>query len=265
MTHKMKKTHIKLLLIIPIIIIIFLFSSKVQKDNWAKEAPEIKHAKERENEVWGKQLNGHSPELFYGTSFYDLAKEMTRSHLLRSDKKIEELIAEIPKESINFQDSKFQMTIGQFALIVSNLKAVRLLLDKELNPNLIAEKAHGRALIIDINSGYVSRLPEGLLTLKYMIKKGANVNLYSKYAQSKTPLIEAACSGNFENVKTLIEDGANPHFMDKFSGYGPFRSPLSSSLFFKQINIVNYLIFNLKVDFRILKNPEYSKFHPGEY
>jgi len=235
-----------------------LYIPKTQKDNWAKETLEIKHSQAREKEVWGEILRGNDAPLYYGTPLYDLAKEMTCFSKFRSDEKIEKLINEIPKEYINFQDDKYGKTIGQFALFVGNLKAVRQLLDRGLNPNLIAND--GDALIIDINGPFKSNLPESLETLKYMIKKGANVNLYSKNAQLGTPLIEAANS-NFENVKVLVEAGADPHFIDEFSAR-PFQSPLSAALVSGRIEIVNYLIFNQKVDFRTLKQPLESKFPP---
>ena len=257
----MKKKHIGLLLLIPIIIIAFLYTSKIQKDKWAKESPEIKYSEAREKEVWGEVLRGNDAPLYYGTPLYDLAKEMTCFSKFRSDEKIEKLINEIPKEYINFQDDKYGKTIGQFALFVGNLKALRQLLDRGLNPNLIAND--GDALIIDINGPFESNLPESLETLKYMIKKGANVNLYSKNAQLGTPLIEAANS-NFENVKVLVEAGANPHFIDEFSAR-PFQSPLGAALVNRRMKIINYLIFDQKVDFRTLKYPSDSKFHPGEY
>ena len=95
-----------------------------------------------------------------------------------------------------------------------------------------------------------------------MIQKGANVNLYSQKAQFKTPLIEAAYS-NFENVKILVEAGADPHFIDELENI--FNSPLSVALLSKRIEIVNYLVFNQKVDFRILKYSLDSKLYPGEF
>lgn len=254
----MKSKYIRILILI---LTISSCTSKAEKDKWAKEAPETKYSKARENEVWGKRLNGHSPEIFYGTPLYDLAKEMTCFYWFRSDKKIEELIVSIPRQSINIQDSKFKTTIGQFALTVSNLKAVCLLLDRGLNPNLMDKM--GKAIIININDPYYSHLPESLETLKYMIKKGGNVNLYSQKGLLRTPLIEAANS-NFENVKVLIEAGANPHFIDE-SLTRPFESPLSAALLNRNLEIVNYLIFDQKVDFRTLKYPIDSKFHPGEY
>jgi hypothetical protein len=257
----MKKKHIGLLLLIPIIIVAFLFTSKNKKDNWVKESPKTKHSEARENEIWGGVLRGNDPALYYGTPLYDLAEALSSFSHLQNDEKIKTLIDEVPKEYINFQEDKYGMTIGHFALFVSNLKALRLLLDKGLNPNLIDKR--GVAIIIDINDPFKSRLPESIETLKYIIKKGGNVNLYSKNAQLSTPLIEAANS-NFENVKALVEAGADPHFI------GPpylsvFRSPLSAGLASNRIEIVNYLIFDQKVDFRTLKYPSDSKFHPGEY
>lgn len=180
----------------------------------------------------------------------------------RDDKKIEKLIDEVLKKDINFQEGKFGMTIGQFALMTNNLFAIRKLLDRGLNPNLMDKM--GNAIILD-NSSYVYyNLSESLDNLKYMIKKGGNVNLYSKKAQLSTPLINASRGGNLEYVKILIEAGANPHFIDQ-SAASPFKSPLSTALSSGHIALVNYLIFDQKVDFRALKYSITSKFHPGEY
>lgn len=258
---KTKKIILLIVLLIAIGIVIFSYIFKTQKDNWVKETPEIKHSQAREKEVWGEILRGNDPALYYGTPLYDLAEALSSFSHLQNDEKIKKLIYEVPKEYINFQDDKYGKTIGQFALFVGNLKAVRQLLDRGLNPNLIAND--GDALIIDINGPFKSNLPKSLETLKYMIKKGANVNLYSKNAQLSTPLVVAAYS-NFENVKVLVEAGADPHFIDEFSAR-PFQSPLSAALVSGRIEIVNYLIFNQKVDFRTLKQPMDSKFHPGDY
>ena len=256
----MKKV-ITLIIVIGLVIFAFLYYSKMQKDKWEKESPETKYSEQRENEVWGKILRGGNPGLFYGTPLYEVADAMSGLPYFRNEGKIIKLINEIPKEYINYQEGKFGHTIGHFALKTYNFKALRKLLDKGVDPNLM-DKA-GKAIIIEINSSaYSYKSPESLKTLKYMIKKGANVNLYSKKAQFTTPLIEAAKS-NFENVKILVESGANPHFINEF-GY-VFKSPLSAALLYKRIEIVNYLIFNQKVDFRTLKYPMDSKFHPGEY
>ena len=152
--------------------------------------------------------------------------------------------------------------VFDFALFNSNLKAIRLLLNKGLNPNLINKR--GDALIIK-NSDYIYYYPrESFDNLKYMLKKGGNANLFSKSPHSSTPLINAARSGNLEYFKLLIEAGANPHFIDKNTCYFN-RSALAMALEYGHINIVNYLIFDKKVDFKMFKYPMTSKFHPGEY
>lgn len=258
----MKKKHIGLI-ILPFVVLIlaYTYMSKYKKDKWINEAPETKYSEEREKEVWGSILRGDDAGLYYGTPLYDLAKAMSGITYFRDSEKIEKLIDELPEEYINYQEGKFRTTIGHFALRTCNFGAIRRLLDKGLNPNLMDKS--GSAIIIDINSSaYSYRSPESLKTLKYMIQKGANVNLYSKKAQLRTPLIEAANS-NFENVKVLVEAGANPHFIDESDS--AFRSPLSTALVNRRMEIINYLIFDQKVDFRTLRYPMDSQFHPGDY
>ncbi len=262
MTHKMKNKNASLALLSLVLIYMgYYYWSKDQRDKWAKEAPEIRYSEARENQVWGGILRGDDAGLFYGTPLYDLAKEMSGIFNFSNDAKIARLIGEIPKVYINYQEEKYGMSIGHFALMTNNMFAIRKLLDRGLNPNLIDKS--GDAIIIHINGPFTSRLPESLETLKYMIKKGADVNLHSPKASLTTPLIEAANS-NFENVKVLIEAGANPHFIDK-SAARPFQSALSAALVNRRMKIINYLIFDQKVDFRTLKHPITSKFHPGEY
>ena len=251
---------------IGLVILAFLYYSKMQKDKWAKESPETKYSEERENEVWGKILRGGNPGLFYGTPLYEVADAMSGLNYFKNQKKIAKLIDEIPIEYINYQEEKYGYTIGHFALGTLDFYAIRKLLDRGLNPNLMNKS--GDAIIIKINSSaYSYKSPESLKTLKYMIQKGANVNLYSKKAQYKTPLI-AAASSSLENVKILIKAGANPHFtyvIDWGSAGTSLNSALEEALTWERIEIVNYLIFDQKVDFRMLKHPDKSKFHPGDY
>lgn len=262
----MNKKHINLILIILVVIIAYLYTSKIQKDKWAKEVPEIKYSEASEKDVWGEILRGKNPALFYGTPLYDLAETLSGAIWFRNKEKISRLIDALPKEYINFQDEKFGMTIGQFALRTNNMFAIRKLVNKGLNPNLMDK--NGNAIIIDLNSPVYNSLPESLETLKYIIKKGADVNLYSSKAQSSTPLIEAAKWPKFDNVKILVEAGANPHFtrvIDWGAIGTSLNSPLEQALVYRRIKTVNYLIFDQKVDFRKLKYPKKSKFHPGDY
>jgi uncharacterized protein len=257
------KIHLFLPLTIVVIVVGYYLYSKVQKDNWVKEAPAIKYTEERENEVWGGILRGGDEALFYGTPLYDVADEMSGFFFLRNQNKIARLISELPQEYINYQEEKYGKTIGHFALRVNNLQAIHLLLDRGLNPSILDKD--GKAIIIDINAFSYNPLEKTKL-LKHMIKKGANVNLAG--GQSETPLTRAARSGNLTNFKILINAGANPHFFQEMTvegRYFRYTSALATALNYGHINIVNYLIFDQKVDFRIYKYPDWSKFHPGEY
>jgi ankyrin repeat protein len=246
--------------IVLLILTIVSCTGKAEKDKWAKENPTIKYSEAREKEVWGRVLRGDNPALFYGTPLYDLAKALSNDSFLSKKEEIIKLIDAVPKEYINFQEEKFGTTIGQFALRTNNISPIRILLDKGLNPDLIDKS--GNALIIDINHFYINP-SEKKMVLIQMIKKGANVNLFSKKATTSTPLIRASQSGNLENVKILIEAGADPHFINE-STWIPFNSPLNAALQ-GHIDVVNYLIFEQKVDFKIAKYSMDSKFHPGEY
>ncbi len=258
----------KLIIIVFSILLVgigYSYWSKVQKDKWVNETPEIKYSEEREKEVWGGILWDRNPALFYGTPLYDLANEMSEFSFLRNQNKIARLISELPEECVNYQEGKFGTTIGHFALRVGNFKALRFLLDRGLNPNLMDKD--GDAIIIGINA-FSYNPSEKLQTLRYMIKNGANVNLYSEKAFI-TPLIGASRSADLTNVKILIKAGADPHFYKELYqeniNYTSYLSPLNTALTYAHINIVNYLIFDQKVDFRSLKYPKWSKFHPGEY
>jgi hypothetical protein len=259
------KNIINLFLPIAIVVVLagFYVYSKVQKDNWVKEPLAIKYSEVRENQVWGGVLRGDDAALFYGTPLYDLADEMSGFFFMRNQSKIARLIKELPQDYINYQEEKYGNTIGHFALFTGNYRAIHLLLDRGLNPNLLDKI--GSAIIIDINDFYYNP-SEKLQLLKHMIKKGANVNLAG--GQNETPLTRAAQSGNLTNIKILINAGANPHFFQEMTDQGRhlvYTSALKTALIYNHITIVNYLIFDQKVDFRIYKYPDWSKFHPGEY
>jgi len=259
----------KIILIVLLIAIIYMgysYWSKVQKDKWATETPANKYSEAIEKQVWGSVLRGDDAGLFYGTPLYDLAKEMSGIIVyFRNQDKIARLINELPIGYVNYQEGKYGKTIGHFALRTNNIIAIQKLLDKGLNPDIMDKG--GKAIIIDINHFYYNP-SEKLQTLKYMIKKGANVNLYSDKTFN-TPLMEASRSGDLMNVKILIKAGANPYFYKELYqeniDYMTYLSPLNTALTYGHIDVVNYLIFEQKVDFKTLKYRETSKFHPGEY
>ena len=244
-----------------LILTIISCTGKVEKDKWAKENPTIKYSEAREKEVWGRILRGDNPALFYGTPLYDLAEALSNDSFLNNKEEIIKLIDAVPKEYINFQEEKFGTTIGLFALRIKNIFVVPKLLDKGLNPNLMDKRDNN----IIVENLMTNKDPtERVLILRYMIKKGANVNLYSKLNSYKTPMMAAAQGDDVESLKLLVKFGADPNFCIKSYPSGPFSYVLSVALQ-GNIDAVNYLIFDQKVDFKAAKYPMDSKFHPGEY
>lgn len=233
-----------------------------KKDIWSTEKTETKHSKKREKEVWGKVLRGHHPELFYGTPVYNTAIAIKN----KDNEALKKEISKLSKQEVNYQDTKFKTTLGHFALQHENLEAIKLLIDKELNPNIISD--NGYCIMTNINTPHNSRLPNSLETLKYIIKNGGNVNLLNlKDVFNVSPLITASGS-NIINTKLLIESGADPNFIYKNTDRGGSfydRSALLKALLYKRIDIVNYLIFEQKVDYKIYKYPLDSKYYPEGY
>ena len=254
----MKSKYFGILLMV---LVISSCTSNAEKDKWAKENPTIKYSEAREKEVWGRILRGNNPALYYGTPLYDLAKALSNDSFLSNKEKIIKLVDAVPKEYINFQEEKFGMTIGLFALWGNNKFVLPKLLDRGLNPNL-RDKSEDNIIVHNIE--YNKNPTERVMILKYMIKKGANVNLYSKMIYYKTPLMVASQGDDMESIKTLIAAGADPHFIEKSDPSDPFSSALNVALQ-GHIDVVNYLIFDQKVDFKIAKYSMDSKFHPGEY
>jgi len=82
--------------------------------------------------------------------------------------------------------------------------------------------------------------------MKLYINHGADLNKISgaKSTPYRTPLI-TACKQDLNSVKLLIKHGANPHVV-----YNKYESPLNAALLSGGIHIVNYLIFDLKVDYK---------------
>jgi len=248
-------------IIIILLLVIVGCRTETTKKKWVKEPIKFKYSKEREKQVWGKILRGAAPELFYGTQLYNVANSIKN----KNNNQLKENIVKLSQEELNYQEEKFKTTLGHLALINQNLEAIKILVEAGLNPNIISN--NGSSIITNINSSYNSRLPQSLETLKYLISKGANVNLVNSKPNTldRTPLIVAAGS-NLENTKVLIKAGANPNFVYKSSPNDQYpESALISALQTKRIEIVNYLVFEAKVDYKTLRNSEKTKYNPGGF
>ncbi|NJB82063.1 ankyrin repeat domain-containing protein [Wenyingzhuangia aestuarii] len=247
-----------------IIILLFILTgcnSGENKNKWVNDPTEIKYSKKREKEVWGKILRGDDKEIFYGTPVYDAASKI----IMKDNEELKKIIANLSKEEINYQEDKFKTTLGHLSLRNENFEAIKLLIERGLNPNIISYD--GASIMTTINNTHYSRLPNSLNTLKFIITNGGDVNLLNSNMNTldRTPLIVASGS-NIENTKLLIESGANPNFVYKDNPNDPYpETSLISALERKRIDIVCYLIFEAKVNYKIFKNTENVKYNSGGY
>jgi hypothetical protein len=256
-------------IILCLMVTVFILScskkEKSKKDIWLQQPKEIKYSKEKEKEIWGKVLRGKDPEIFYGTPLYKTAISIKRG----DKKEVINSISKLTKEEINYQEPKFKSTIGHYAISVENSDMLVPLIDKGLNCNLMS--ANGGSLITNIitsRSKIDNYEMQSYNILKYIIEKGnANVNLLNtrKNTFNRTPLIRAS-KYNLEKVKLLVANGADPNFVYKDSSNDLFpESALISALQYGRIDIIEYLIYDLNVDYKSLRYPSEDKFSPNGY
>ena len=102
--------------------------------------------------------------------------------------------------------NKFGATPLKFTLYQRDDKLVKILLDNGANPNVINGDYSPLTSLVDTN-----RIP----TVKLLLEYGVDVNY--QYNKSETALTEASkgCK-NFEMVKFLLDNGADPKLMDRF-------------------------------------------------
>jgi len=217
-----------------------------QKKKWAKEPYEIKYSKDREKAIWGHVLRGNDPALYYGTPLYEVANAIVK----HDSAEVRRLLKGIPLSVINIQDEKFLQPINLFAIGNENFDALKILTELGADPNLQSENGYSAML----KAAAATQLYDDNRYLKYLISNGGDVNAVSKAKNSmdRTPLI-AASHYKFENVKLLIEAGADPHYAYSYNdSFNTKQSVLGVALGDRHIDIVNYLIFEQGVDYNIV-------------
>jgi ankyrin repeat protein len=184
-------------------------------------------------------------------------KERIRSiDLLFENSKVEEVAKDVNSDDYDAVKTFFKQnpnvdvdtkspyiggTLLQIASARNKYQAVKALLESGANPNLEELKLSSG------ESSFTYMLGSRDTTLiKLYINHGADVNKISKLKKTpyRTPLIKA-CRVDLNSVKFLIKYGANPHAV-----YNKYESPLNAALQSANIFTVNYLIFDLKVDYK---------------
>jgi hypothetical protein len=222
-----------------------------EKEKWAKEPAEIKYSKEREKEVWGHVLYNTDPALFYGTPVYEAAVAISN----KDSEKLNEFFKDKDKSLVDFQEKGGLQPLNVFAIEHEDFNSLKVLTELGADPN-IQSKRGVSAMLLAAN---VTQRYDDNRYLKYLIGNGGDVNAKTKALKQydKTPLI-AAAHYKLENVKLLIEAGADPHYV-YYGDKGYKDSALHTALQNSKIDIVNYLIFEQGVDYNIIYEPPFKK------
>ena len=222
------------------VFVVLFISCETEKGNWTKEAPETKYSRARELEVWNRVLLGTDVELFLGTPVYKAALSIVDNDTRKLMKRVKRL----DENEINFQEDKYGMTLGELAVRTKNFDALKVLLQYGLDPNV--ESNNGQTVFLLVASGVYNYNDNSLLI--YLLNHGGDVNYVSsaRMQHSRTPLI-AACSSKLENVKLILDAGANPNYVHKNKVGMNAQSAFNTALLRGDIYILNHLVFESKI------------------
>lgn len=192
-----------------------------------------------------KTIRGYDVELFKNTIAWDLAQAIDKEDTI----KLKELLNKTPKKDIDFQESTYGQSLLNFAVYAYKYNSVKILTEYGANPNLPDTYSGTTAFIEACNITDDDRY------FKLLLKHGGDPNYVNKNAKPthlRTPLI--AASKNLEYIKILIEEGADPNYQYIYKNQS--QSLLEYSFYSNNINIIKYLIIDLKVDCKkpLMKN-----------
>jgi ankyrin repeat protein len=157
--------------------------------------------------------------------------------------KIEKIITNQPT-LINYQEPRFGQTLLIWSILNDRYKSAENLLRLGADPNL--QNHDGLSALMyaaEWRSEEWHGDPKYLkLVLKYGGDPNAVANPHASQARLETPLIAAVHSFSLENLKTLVNAGADPNYSDNC------KSALEAAFALGQIDMVRYLIIEKKVD-----------------
>lgn len=192
-----------------------------------------------------KHMIGSDLRLWKGMKGWVLAKAVQDEDSI----KMRNIIAkgEVP---VDYREPKFGQSLLHWAVKNNKVKAVRLLLEMGANPNL-HDTCKGVSPIVAASDVGVE-----IEILKLILNHGGNPNdkvlLSEKLSEERSdesPLIIAAMT-SLEKTKMLVSYGADVNMVIEPAQILNRNTPLYSATSWKKVDIVNFLLFEKKVDFR---------------
>lgn len=180
------------------------------------------------------KLLGVDVRLFEDTEAWALAKAADEEDV----KAMEEIILE-NKDLLNFKEPTYRQTLLMWAVRAEKYKATQKLLELGADPNICSEYNGDNALMFAADNW------EDIRYLKLLLSYGANPNDSSGKAYTQiTPLMVAVGNSNLENVKLLVEAGANINYRSEEAG-----SVLQKATLMSQVYNVKYLLIDKGCEF----------------
>lgn len=186
------------------------------------------------------KLNGSDVRLFKNTVVWELAKAVESENV----EKIKKIGKELTND-INFQEPHFGKTLVEWATYTHRYESTKALLELGANPNLRNLYDGENALINAADIYDDSRF------LKLVLAYGGDPNnndiseTAKKFPRSTTPLITAAMNGNLDNVKLLVEAGAEIDYIT-YDGL----TALKMASLMNQVNNVKYFVIDKGADYK---------------
>ncbi|MDP4289691.1 MAG: ankyrin repeat domain-containing protein [Bacteroidota bacterium] len=183
--------------------------------------------------------------LWKGTKGWTLAKAVRDEDSV----KIKKILAK-GEITVDYREPKFGQNLLSWAVLNNKIKAVRILLNCGADPNL-HDTYSGTSPIV-----HASDVEANIEILKLILDHGGNPNdrvlkteKTTGYQSDETPLT-AAASISFEKTKLLIRYGADVNLIIEPARILNRNTPLFSAVSWKRVEIVSYLLFEKKADFK---------------
>ena len=169
--------------------------------------------------------------LFQNTAAWELAKAVEDGNV----SKIKEEVSK-NKSLLNFRDTRFGQPSLKLAIMNSNFKSVKALVELGADPNMQDTYDGSSPLMEAAQLGLGGFTHDGADSkyLKFLLKHGGDANAEEKGVRRKgngtryTPLLIAAQNCNLEYVKILVDAGANVNYNNEY-GLNPLGLAVISS------------------------------------
>jgi len=196
-----------------------------------------------------EKLTGRDVRIFKDTPVWKVALAVRDNDTA----KVRKLLVGKPDALLNYREKYFGQSLLNWAVYRDSYNSAMVLAELGADPNLKANdstSAMTNAADKAETSDYV----------KLLLKHGGNPNAIADVDQPqriRTPLI-AAASNRLESVKLLIEAGADPNYIHRSKrgniGGENIQSALIAAFDGEKIDVVNYLINNIGVDYNYVFN-----------